>query len=141
MQAERIDIILAAEPPRYDVPMKRCTVPRDGVGARLTELRVQSGLSQQELAERIGVPLANIGFWERTSTPPSSKVLPRLAEALGVNIDTVLGVTPPKPKRQVAKGRLQRVFENAAKLPRRQQDKVSEFIEAFVAQHAQAREA
>ncbi len=35
-----------------------------------------------------------------------------------------------------AKGRLQLVFESAAKLPRRQQDKIAEFVEAFVAQHA-----
>ena len=32
--------------------------------------------------------------------------------------------------------RLQRVFESASKLPRRQQEKVAEFVEAFVAQHA-----
>jgi len=32
----------------------------------------------------------------------------------------------------VARGRLQSVFESAAKLPRRQQEKVAEFLEAFV---------
>jgi hypothetical protein len=53
-------------------------------------------------------------------------------------VDALLGVTPPKPKRQAAKGRLQSVFEAASKLPRRQQEKVAEFVGAFVKQHADA---
>jgi hypothetical protein len=51
-------------------------------------------------------------------------------------VDALLGVTPPKPKRQAAKGRLQLVFETASKLPRRQQQKIVEVVEALVAQHA-----
>ncbi len=94
-----------------------------------------------QLAEKVGVHHSSIAYWELSGTPPRGEVLPKMAETLGVSIDTFLGVTPPKPKRQAAKGRLQRVFENAAKLPRRQQDKVAEFVEAFVAQHAQVREA
>ena len=41
----------------------------------------------------------------------------------------------PKPKKQAAKGRLQLVFESAAGLPRRQQQKIAEVVEALVAQH------
>lgn len=89
-----------------------------------------------QLAAKVGVNHSNIAYWELSGTPPRGEVLPKLAAALGVSIDTLLGVTPPKPTRQAAKGRLQRVFENASKLPRRQQDKVAEFVEAFVAQHA-----
>ena len=63
------------------------------------------------------------------------EVLPKMANALGVSVDILLGVTPPKPKKQAAKGRLQHVFEAASKLPRRQQEKVAEFVGAFVKQH------
>ena len=109
---------------------------RPDYGRHLAELREAAGLTQQTLAERLGVHQSNIAFWERWDKPPRGEVLPKLADALGVSIDTLLGVTPPKPKRQAAKGRLQRVFENASKLPRRQQEKVAEFVEAFVVQHA-----
>ena len=61
-------------------------------------------------------------------------MLPKLAHALGVSVDELLGVTPPKPKKQAAKGRLQLVFESASKLPRRQQQKIAEVVEALVAQ-------
>jgi transcriptional regulator with XRE-family HTH domain len=109
---------------------------RPPLGLRLTELRQAAGLTQAQLAERIGVHSSNIGFWELSGTPPRGEVLPKLAHVLGVSVDELLGVTPPKPKKQAAKGRLQLVFEAASKLPRRQQEKVAEFVEAFVAQHA-----
>ena len=108
---------------------------RAPLGQRLTELRQSAGLTQTQLAGRIGVHPSNIGFWELSGTPPRGEVLPKLAQTLGVSIDELLGVTPPKPKKQAAKGRLQLVFEAASKLPRRQQDKVAEFVEAFVSQH------
>ena len=68
-------------------------------------------------------------------TPPRGEVLPKMAHALGVSVDELLGVTPPKPKKQAAKGRLQLVFESASRLPRRQQQKIAEVVEALVAQH------
>ena len=51
-------------------------------------------------------------------------------------MDQLLGVTPPKPKKQAAKGRLQLVFEAASRLPRRQQEKVLDILEPFVREHA-----
>jgi transcriptional regulator with XRE-family HTH domain len=118
----------------YDAAMRK--KDRPPLGLRLTELREAAGLTQIQLAGRIGVHPSNIGFWELSGTPPRGEVLPKMAHALGVSVDELLGITPPKPKRQAAKGRLQNVFEAAAKLPRRQQEKVAEFVGAFVKQHA-----
>ena len=123
--------------PVYDAGMKKCTVQRQGIGARLTELRIRAGLSQQELAARLNAPLANIGFWERTSTPPSSKVLPRLAEALGTTVEEILtGKAQAAARRGGPVGKARRVFEAVSRLPKRQQQKIVEVVEAFVAQHA-----
>jgi transcriptional regulator with XRE-family HTH domain len=107
--------------------------PRGAFGARLVVLREAAGLTQHQLADRLKVHQTNIAFWERWDKAPRGEVLPDLAKQLGVTVDELLGVAPPKPKRQpAAKGRLQKVFESASKLPRRQQDKVAEFLEAFV---------
>lgn len=118
----------------YDAAMRK--KDRPPLGLRLTELRQAAGLTQIQLADKLGVHPSNIGFWELSGTPPRGEVLPKMANALGVSVDALLGVTPPKPKRQAAKGRLQSVFEAASKLPRRQQEKVAEFVGAFVKQHA-----
>ena len=118
----------------YDAAMRK--KDRPPLGLRLTELRQAAGLTQIQLADKLGVHPSNIGFWELSGTPPRGEVLPKMANALGVSVDALLGVTPTKPKRQAAKGRLQHVFEAASKLPRRQQEKVADIVGAFVAQHA-----
>ncbi len=107
-------------------------------GTRLAAARRAAGLSQNDLAAKLGVPQSNISFWERWDKPPRGEVLPELAAALSVGLDELLGVTPPKPKRTVAQGRLQKVFEQAGKLPRRQQEKIAEVVAALVAQHGKA---
>ena len=43
-----------------------------------------------ELASYVGVPQANIAFWERSEKPPRSEVLSKMAEALGVNVEDLL---------------------------------------------------
>jgi transcriptional regulator with XRE-family HTH domain len=125
----------------YDADMRICKKDRPPFARHMTDLRQSAGLTQMQLAEKVGVHHSSIAFWELSGTSPRGEVLPMLAHALGVSTDALLGVSAPKPKKQAAKGRLQRVFENASKLPRRQQEKVAEFVEAFVAQHAHMREA
>jgi transcriptional regulator with XRE-family HTH domain len=117
----------------YDAAMRKKDRPL--LGLRLAELRQAAGLTQMQLADKLGVHHSNIAFWELSGTPPRGEVLPKMAHALGVSVDALLGVTPPKPKKQAAKGRLQLVFESASKLPRRQQQKIAEVVEALVSQH------
>lgn len=109
---------------------------RPAYGQHLAELREAAGLTQQQLADKLGVPQSNITFWERSEKPPRGEVLPKLSVVLNVSADALLRLAPPKPKKQVAKGRLQLVFESASKLPRRQQQKIAEVVEALVAQRA-----
>jgi len=98
-------------------------------------MREAAGLTQQQLAQRIGVEQSTIAFWERGAKVPRSDVLPKLATALGVTIETLLGVSKPKPRQPVAKGRLQQLFEAASHLPRRQQRKIIDMVEPFVEKH------
>jgi transcriptional regulator with XRE-family HTH domain len=132
MQALFLRVAPLAESAGYDDEMRK--TDRPPLARRLAELRQAAGLSQSQLAEKVGVNASNIAFWELSGTPPRGEVLPKLAHALGVSVDALLGVTPPKPKKQAAKGRLQLVFESASKLPRRQQQKIAEVVEALVAQ-------
>lgn len=107
------------------------TTPRGAYGRHLLELREAAGLSQQQLADKLGVSVSNVGFWERWDKPPRGDVIPKLAAALSVSADVLLGVTPPKA-RPAPKGRLHDAFTAAAKLPRRQQQKIVEVVEALL---------
>lgn len=103
----------------------------------LRQLREAKGLSVRELARQIDEQHTNVSFWERTGTLPRSNALVPLALVLGVSVEELLGHA--KPKRVAAPGgRLRQVFERASKLPRRQQEKVAEFVEAFVERQEKA---
>ncbi len=51
----------------------------------LKEQRAIHGLSQKELAEKVGVPQASIGQWERNEVSPTMKNTKKLAIALDVS--------------------------------------------------------
>ena len=111
--------------------------PQPEMGAHLAQLREAAGLTQKQIAEKLGVPLSNITFWERSEKPPRADMLSKMAEALGVSVDALLKITPIKPTKTIAKGRLQEVFEKVSRLPRRQQQKVIEMAEGFLSLHNQ----
>lgn len=99
--------------------------------SRLRALREAAGLSIRELARQIGERHTNVLYWETSGGLPRSNVLIPMAKALGVSVEELLG--QPKPKRaQPAGGKLGQAFERAAKLPRRQQAKIAEVVEALV---------
>lgn len=56
------------------------------LGDRITGAREASGLSQSELARRLGVKLATIRTWENDQAEPRANKLQMLAGMLGVSI-------------------------------------------------------
>ena len=58
---------------------------------RLRELRIEKGLTQQELGDAIGLHGMSISGYERGVKKPSFKALDDLAEALNVSLDYLLG--------------------------------------------------
>jgi transcriptional regulator with XRE-family HTH domain len=61
------------------------------IGSRITLLRKQQKISQDELAKLAGVSRTMMGNYERNSSPPSVEVLVKLAKAFGVSIDYLIG--------------------------------------------------
>lgn len=121
----------------YTGGMRKLSAPRKGIGARLTELRLAAHLSQKELAAQAGVPVANIGFWERTNTPPPSDALLRMAKVLGTSADELLTGKAPRPARKPGPpGRVRQTFDQVAKLPRNRQQKILDVVDALLAQQS-----
>jgi len=102
-------------------------------GKRLRAFRQAAGLSQSELAQRLGVHRSNIGFWENNGIIPRSDLLTPMAEALGVSVNDLLGKAS-KPKRAAPPmGRARLVFDQVSKLPRRQQQHIIRVVEDLIA--------
>lgn len=100
-------------------------------GSRLRALREASGLTLRELARQIGEQPTNLSYWERTGNLPRADLIIPIAQALGVTPEEILG--HEKPKRAAAPGgKVRQVFEQVQKLPRRQQEKIVEVVEALL---------
>jgi transcriptional regulator with XRE-family HTH domain len=113
---------------------RRSPKTRPAQGARLVELRKAAGLTQAELAHLVGETQQNIAFWEHSDKPPRSDVLPKLAKILGVSVEQILGVSAIAERRPGPIGKTQRLFEEVSRLPRSQQEKIFEIVEALVGQ-------
>jgi len=114
---------------------RKLSKPRPKQGARLVALRKKAGLSQTELAKAIGLPQTTIAHWEQSSTPPRSEALPLLAKALGVDIDDILGGSDSALARNTGPvGRVQKVFDEVRRLPRRQQERVLDIVVGYIEQ-------
>ena len=62
------------------------------LGTMIAELRKQHGMTQLELAEKMGVTDKAVSKWERDLSCPDINSLPNLAEILGVTVDDLMQV-------------------------------------------------
>ena len=62
---------------------------------RLAELRRAHNLSQEELAEKLGVSRQAVSKWERAESSPDTDNLIALAQLYGVSLDDLLGLRLP----------------------------------------------
>lgn len=70
----------------------------DTIGKRLREARLKKGITQAEVAKRLGVTRSVIARYEKEINDPPSENISRLAEILGVSADWLLGRTDdPSP--------------------------------------------
>lgn len=65
---------------------------------RIKALRLQSGMSQQKLADKIGVSRSTLAMWETNKSQPDLETICLIADLFGTTSDYVLGRTDePSP--------------------------------------------
>ena len=62
----------------------------EAIGARIRSLRIDKGLSQEDLANEADVPLSQIGRIERGENNPTISTLYVISEALGIDLKRLL---------------------------------------------------
>ena len=74
----------------------------DTLGGRIARLRKEKGMTQLELADRMGVTDKAVSKWERDVSCPDIASMPRLAEVLGATVDELMqarsGAAAQQPK-------------------------------------------
>ncbi len=63
------------------------------LGKKIRQLRFKAGLTQEQLAERLGIGAQSVSKWENAATMPDITTLPLLAEVFGVSIDDLFDLT------------------------------------------------
>lgn len=63
----------------------------------LKKIRESAGISQVELAGKLGVSQQAVAKWESGISFPRGDLIPKIADALGCNIDQLFGREEVKP--------------------------------------------
>lgn len=104
------------------------------LGRRLAQLRKQRGLSQEELARRVGAIQVVISDYENGKSRLFAETAVRFAAALDVPVQELLQVSKPvavEPAHRPSR-RLLRRMEKIERLPRRKQMALLTTIDAFL---------
>ena len=88
---------------------------------RLKELRKQHGLSQQEMADRLGVKTARYGSWERGERMLNAAQLVDCARILDCSCDEILGMEIQTEFSDPREAQLHRIWRG---LDRERQDRL-----------------
>ena len=134
----QVDSVTIQEHP-YDDGMQTGRPPkhkRPPLGEQIAAFRERAGLSQQQLADALQVNQQMIAYWERRAVTLRPEQLAGVADALKVSVEELLGKQAPKVRGNGPSGKARQVFEAVSRLPRRQQQKIVEVVEALIAQHA-----
>lgn len=108
---------------------------RSPLGQRIAEARQVAGLSQLQLAEKLGVTQQMVGYLERQPVALRPELLLQLSDALGITLDELLGQVA-KPQRTTGPtGKMRQLFIAASRLPRSQQEKILAILQPFVREH------
>ncbi|MBQ0009574.1 MAG: helix-turn-helix transcriptional regulator [Ruminococcus sp.] len=63
---------------------------KETIGTRIAMIRKEKGLTQEELAERLGISAQAVSKWENDVSCPDISLFPELAKILGVTCDELL---------------------------------------------------
>lgn len=104
---------------------------RQLLGDRIKTIRLQMGLSQEEMAFRCGMQTSHIGFLERGQRNPTLDTLERIALGLGVPLSELLDYEG-EPKVQTYDMMTNKILSLVLPLEPAQKKQVHAIIKAFV---------
>jgi transcriptional regulator with XRE-family HTH domain len=101
------------------------------LGARIAALRTDSALTQQQLADALGLSQQVVASYEigRRRVPVS--LLSRLARALGVSVEELIG-EKAKPGKRGPSPKIQQQLERITQLPKTQQRLVLQMLDGVL---------
>lgn len=113
------------------------SAPSDSFPDRLRKIREDKGLSQGELATATGLQPSAVSHFEAGRRSPSFDNLAKLADALGVSIDFLLG--RPADASMAGPG-MEELFRNAEKMSKAHLGILTDFAKMLATKNAERTE-
>ena len=85
------------------------------MGEIISALRKEKGMTQKDLADKMGVTDKAVSKWERNLSCPDISSIPTLAEILGTGVETLMDVTP-KGEEKTSAGQIVEIVLKAVPL-------------------------
>jgi len=101
------------------------------LGQRIAERRKALGLTQQQLADTLGIAQQTLAHYEVGRLRVAAALLPPVSDALGLSLEELLGKAPKASKRGPAP-RLQEQIERIGALPRSKQRMLLDMLDAAI---------
>jgi len=91
------------------------------------------GLSQAQVAEKLGITQTAYADWERYPVALRPDQVERLTEILKVSVDQLYGNGQEKRQGDGPLGKARRAFEEVSRLPRKRQQRIVGVVEDMLA--------
>lgn len=72
------------------------------LGNVIKKMRFRASLTQEQLAEKLGISPQSVSKWENEISMPDIALLPEIAEVFGVSVDELFGLNENEKLRRIA---------------------------------------
>lgn len=102
------------------------------LGARIALARKALQLTQQQLAEQLGIAQQTMAHYEGGRLKVSASLLPQLAQILNLSLDELLGLPARRAAKRGPTSRLEQQIDAIRQLPVTKQKFVSELLDNVI---------
>ena len=71
------------------------------IGENIKRLRRERDLTQEELAEQLGVSFQSISRWETGACYPDMELVPSITSFFGVTVDSLMGLAAARAEAEI----------------------------------------
>ena len=113
--------------------MEKLSEMKEKLAGRIILLRRQAGLTQIDLANKIGVSKSQYIRYETKDVQPPANIINKLADALGTSVDYLIsGDKNEKAKASLKNSELLQRFKEIDTLPEQEQNILIKVISAYI---------
>ncbi len=102
------------------------------LGARIAQARKALQLTQQQLAEQLGIAQQTMAHYEGGRLKVSASLLPQLAQILNLSLDELLGLPTRRTAKRGPSSRLEQQIDMIRQMPMTKQKFVSEMLDNVI---------